>query len=205
MSGWIKLHRKLLDNHNIKNGDWLKVWIFLLLKASHTGYKTVFGNETIDLKPGQLITSRKSISQQLGVQESKTERIIKRLKTEHQIEQQSSSRSRLITITNWNQYQKDEQQNEPQVNSKRTANEQQMNTNKKVKKEKKVNNVFIAPTLKEITDYCLLRKNSVNPQRWLNHYTANGWKIGKAQMKDWKAAVRTWEYTEQKKPIGTTF
>lgn len=52
---------------------------------------------------------------------------------------------------------------------------------------------FIPPTLEDVTAYCLERKNNVDPQRWLDHYTSNGWRVGKNPMKDWKAAVRTWE------------
>jgi len=52
---------------------------------------------------------------------------------------------------------------------------------------------FTPPTLEQVIAYCQERKNSVDPQRWLNHYTAKGWMIGKNKMKDWKAAVRTWE------------
>ncbi len=49
------------------------------------------------------------------------------------------------------------------------------------------------PTLQEVSDYCQERKNSVNPQKWMDHYQSNGWKVGKNSMKDWKAAVRKWE------------
>lgn len=52
---------------------------------------------------------------------------------------------------------------------------------------------FIPPTLEEVRAYCQERKNSVDPERWLDHYTSNGWKVGRNPMKDWKAAVRTWE------------
>jgi hypothetical protein len=41
--------------------------------------------------------------------------------------------------------------------------------------------------------YCLERKNTVDPIKWFNFYEAKGWMIGKNKMKDWKAAVRTWE------------
>lgn len=49
------------------------------------------------------------------------------------------------------------------------------------------------PTLQEVSNYCQERKNSVNPQKWMDHYQSNGWKVGKNSMKDWKAAVRKWE------------
>ncbi len=137
--GWIKLHRKLLDNPVIfKDPDYLAVWIFLLLEATHTEMKRDFGGKTIILKPGQLITGRPAIERQTKVQASKVERILKRLKSEQQIEQQTSTKGRLITILNWNEYQNNEQENEQQVNNNRTTSEQQVNTNKNVKN---VNNV----------------------------------------------------------------
>lgn len=52
---------------------------------------------------------------------------------------------------------------------------------------------FTPPTLAEVTAYCRERQNAVDPQRFIDYYTANGWKVGKNSMKDWKACVRTWE------------
>lgn len=52
---------------------------------------------------------------------------------------------------------------------------------------------FIPPSLEEVQAYCQERNKGVNAEKWYNYYTANGWKVGKNPMKDWKAAVRTWE------------
>ncbi len=52
---------------------------------------------------------------------------------------------------------------------------------------------FVEPTSEEVRAYCLDRKNTVDPQRFLDHYESNGWRVGRNAMKDWKAAVRTWE------------
>ena len=52
---------------------------------------------------------------------------------------------------------------------------------------------FTQPTLAEVTAYCRERQNAVDPQRFIDYYTARGWKLNKTSMKDWKAAVRTWE------------
>lgn len=52
---------------------------------------------------------------------------------------------------------------------------------------------FAPPTIEEVKNYCLERKNSVDAIKWHDHYTSNGWMVGKNRMKDWKAAVRTWE------------
>jgi hypothetical protein len=52
---------------------------------------------------------------------------------------------------------------------------------------------FVPPTLDEVKAYCLERKNNVDAERFIDYYSSNGWLVGKNKMKDWKAAVRTWE------------
>ncbi len=52
---------------------------------------------------------------------------------------------------------------------------------------------FTPPTIEEVAQYCNERGNSVDAQRFVDFYDSNGWKVGKNPMKDWKAAVRTWE------------
>ena len=56
---------------------------------------------------------------------------------------------------------------------------------------------FIPPTVDEVREYCEERGNSVDPQRFVDYYSSNGWMVGKTKMKDWKAAVRTWEQREK--------
>lgn len=59
---------------------------------------------------------------------------------------------------------------------------------------------FTPPTLEEVKEYCFERNNNVDAERFIDYYTANGWKVGKNSMKDWKASVRTWEKTSYAKP-----
>ena len=59
---------------------------------------------------------------------------------------------------------------------------------------------FVKPTLSEIEQYCIERKNNVNAEQFFDYYESNGWKVGKNSMKDWKAAVRTWEKNNYNKP-----
>ena len=59
---------------------------------------------------------------------------------------------------------------------------------------------FEKPTLSEIKQYCIERNNNVNAAHFYDYYESNGWKVGKNSMKDWKAAVRTWERSEYRKP-----
>ena len=139
MGGWIKIHRKILDNPIIcKDSDYLSVWMYLLLNATHKEIPALFKGEKITLQKGQLITGRKSISNKLKISESKIYRIINDFKSEQQIEQQTSNKNSLITILNWDRYQQNEQQNETQMNNKRTTDEQQVNTNNNVKNNNKL-------------------------------------------------------------------
>lgn len=145
MEGWIKIHRKILENPIIsKDSDYLAVWIYLLVNATHKEIPALFKGKKITLKEGQLITGRKSISSKLKISESKIYRIINEFKSEQQIEQQTSNKSSLITILNWNRYQQTEQQIETQMNNKWTTSEQQVNTNKNVKNDKNVKNNIIS-------------------------------------------------------------
>jgi uncharacterized protein YdaU (DUF1376 family) len=68
------------------------------------------------------------------------------------------------------------------------------NENKDINRNGKT--IFLKPELSEVKLYCEERKNNVDAVKWFNFYEAKGWMIGKNKMKDWKAAVRTWENGE---------
>lgn len=52
---------------------------------------------------------------------------------------------------------------------------------------------FQKPTIEEVRAYCSEKGFTFSPEVWFNHYEANGWKVGKAPMKDWKASCRYWQ------------
>lgn len=56
---------------------------------------------------------------------------------------------------------------------------------------------FTPPTLDEVTSYVHERNSSVDPQRFIDFYESKGWMVGKNKMKDWKAAIRTWEQRDK--------
>ena len=68
--------------------------------------------------------------------------------------------------------------------------------------EKEKRNIFVAPTLEEVEAYCTERGNNVDAQKFIDYYTSNGWEVGKNKMKDWKAAVRTWERNDKGRDSG---
>ena len=64
---------------------------------------------------------------------------------------------------------------------------------KKIRKEKKERVRFTPPTLEEVSEYCKSRNNTIDPVMWHSKYVSNGWMVGRSPMKDWKAAIVTWE------------
>lgn len=67
-------------------------------------------------------------------------------------------------------------------------------------KEKHSKKKFFPPSVDDVRSYCDERGNSVNPESFVAYYSSNGWKVGRNPMKDWKAAVRTWENKEKSRP-----
>ena len=59
--------------------------------------------------------------------------------------------------------------------------------------------LFKKPTLDQVKNYCILRKNNIDAEAFIDFYESKNFMIGKNKMKDWKAAVRTWERREKKK------
>ena len=143
-NGYIALHRKLLDNPIVcKDADHLAVWVWLLLKASWRESDVLFNGKRITLQPGELPPiSRRTIAKDLGISDSKVQRILKLFENEHQIEQRTTSQSRLISIVSWDKYQVGEPLTEPRVNHDRTTSEPRVNTIEEINKNNKGNNLI---------------------------------------------------------------
>lgn len=78
------------------------------------------------------------------------------------------------------------------------AQEQEQEKEQEQEQEKKIQAakprcVFEPPTVEQVTEYCRERGNGIDPQAFVAFYSAKGWMIGKNKMKDWRAAVITWE------------
>jgi len=135
MLGWIKVHRQLKDSAFYTDSQAVHLWLHLLLSVNHKEAEVLIGQQIVKVKAGQFLTGRKKLSTATGIAESKIQRVLKVFENCHMIEQQTFTKYRLISIVNFDQYQTTEQQ----TNSKRTASEQQVNTNKNDKNEKKDN------------------------------------------------------------------
>lgn len=209
MEGWIKLHRKIEDWEWSSNPIVLALFIHLLLMANYEEKKW----QGILIPVGSFITSIMRLSVLVGVSQQKMRTALKKLESTGEIAMKSTNRFTMITICKYDSYQSKEdteQQtdnkritNKQQTNNKQITNKQQTNNNnirnKEIKniRSKEYNNTiskkFIKPTLLEIEEYCKERNNDVDASNFFDYNESKGWIVGKAPMKDWRAAVRIWE------------
>lgn len=210
MEGWIKIHRRIVEWEWFDDDATFKVFIWLLVNANHEA-KNWHG---ITIERGQLVTSLDSISRSTKHSVQSVRTILNRLKSTNEITSESTNKFTIITIKNYDSYQsqnEDDQQAKQQAdqqtnNNQPTSNQHSINiqstTNKNVKNDKNDKNEkndknsvvrFTPPTIEEVISYCQERRNNVDATRFINFYEMKGWMVGKNKMKDWKAAVRTWE------------
>ena len=130
MDGWLKLYRSILDSAVFQDAEILKVWIWLLCNVAFEQHDTICYGKVIHLKPGQIATGRKKISQCTDLNENKVYRALTALKSLGNIEIKSTNKYSIITVVNWDKYQDENGKrttNEQQNNSKTTTEEQQDN------------------------------------------------------------------------------
>jgi hypothetical protein len=186
MSGWIKIHRKFLEWEWFNKSEAVHLFMYMLLKANHKDGKW----QGMKVKRGQFISSLGNISNATGISIQTIRTILKKLEKTNEIEVKSTSQFTIVTISKYDCYQdENDDTNKPLTNNQQATNKQ-LTTNKNDKKERML---FIVPSLQEVSGYCQERNNNVDSQKFFDFYESKGWMVGKNKMKDWKAAVRTWE------------
>ena len=134
--GYVKFYRCLLKKAWINKPEYCSLWVYCLLRANHKEREVFLDGHAKPILAGSFVTSRSRISMDTGIEPSKVERILKCFESEQQIKQQGFTKYRIISICNWSKFQDNKQEIEQQMNSKRTASEQQVNTNKNDKNVK---------------------------------------------------------------------
>ena len=128
---------------------------------------------------------------------------------QHCIGSESASAQRVRELRERQKEQKALQCNTNVTNVKRICNaekeieiEKEIDIDKESKKKARNANAFLPPTVDEVRQYCIERRNQVDAERFVDFYSAKNWMIGKNKMKDWKAAVRTWERRDEERQKG---
>ncbi|HNX63215.1 MAG TPA: hypothetical protein PKN45_11290 [Candidatus Limiplasma sp.] len=186
----------------------LSVFIHLLLGVSFAP-KRWRGREIL---PGQIVTSITSLSKKTGMSVRSVRTSLNHLKTTGEVTSESTNGYSVITVVNWAKYQSPDEPNDKRPTSELTSDRQatdkrptgdRQHRNKGIREEgKKGNNVdtgtekpasrFTPPTADEATEFCKQAGIVTDVQAFVDHYTSNGWHVGRTPMKDWHAALRNW-------------
>jgi hypothetical protein len=177
------------------------------MRATHQPYiasvQTGIGYTDVPLQPGELIFGRHEFAKILRRPPGSLPKRIQKLILLENIRVKSNNHFSIITIVNWDVYAKEmdkkKQARKQRGNSEEThtiiKNTDTQDQELIVPRTKTVR--FTPPTLDEVSEYCKSRNNTVDPIKFHSHYTANGWRVGKNPMKNWKAAIVTWERNNQ--------
>ena len=196
MNGWIKLHRKLLDHWIWINEKYLRAWIWFLMRANHESNKILFGNELIEIKRGEFITSINNISLATELTSQNVRTLLRLLENDKMINKQSTNKLKNITIYNYDKYNVIQQANNKQPNKQPTSSQQAANkqatTDKNVLKTKKneKNNI---PAYEDFKNYALEKDKTIDLKALKNKYDSwieNDWKDGNdKKIINWKSKL----------------
>ena len=207
--GWISLSRKIQESWVWEDKPFTKgqAWIDLLLSVNHEEKKFLLGNEIVICERGSMITSVRKLSERWDWSNTKTVNFLKLLENDGMIEQKKDTKKTVLTIVKYSDYQTSTSTKKTlkrHESDTLTTRERTNNNDNNVNNDNKSNSSrFTPPTLEEVRAYCLERKNNVDPEKWIDFYSSKGWMIGKNKMRDWKAAVRTWEGDSKKEKPST--
>jgi hypothetical protein len=219
--GFIKLWRKLKDSKCYSRGGVHRALLLTLFTEANWKVGHFRGE---DVLPGQWATSVLGLSQELGFARTTVQRALADLATDGVITVENmGNRWTRITLVNWQCYQPLPRELGQPAGNERATDGQPAGI---IKEVKNINTPslsslrserdspkggdshrgeaarFYPPTVGEVQAYCESRGNRIDAQAFVDFYTSKGWKVGKNPMKDWRAAVRTWERKQGEEDAG---
>lgn len=194
---YIKLYRDLTEWEWYSDINTCRLFIHMLLKANWK--EGNFKGTTVPR--GSFVSSIGKLADETALTVREVRTGISHLKLTGEVTSKAFSKYTVFTVKNYDLYQSSDTQSDKQVTSKRHSNDMLTTT---IEEKKEIKNIkkeepkgskkkFEPPSVDDVGAYCRERGNHVAPQTFVNFYESKGWMVGKNHMKDWKAAVRTWE------------
>jgi len=174
ISGWIKLHRSIINHWIFKDEHKLKAWICILCEVNHKPKKIILGNKLLNCDRGESLKSLDTWAKLFGSNwnKSKVRRFFKLLEDDNMIVTKNENKTTRLTVRNYSTYQDNRNDDETQVKRKRNASETQTTPNKNDKNIKNDNNdddgVYI--------NIDILMDNYLKDERTINAVLKNGLK-----------------------------
>lgn len=209
--GFIVINRKIRKWRWWGNPTAMAIWLYILVEANWTTGWWGGGSEAV--QRGEFITSQLRMAEELQINYRTLHRYLKMFEDDGQIALEVTNKRTKISVINYAKYQdynpggaelttqltaipSTQQSAEPTTNNRTRITKEQRNNNRES---------FVKPTLDELRAYIFENGFSVDPERFLDYYDSNGWKVGKSRMKDWKKAVNNWQRNEKPKKDGMDY
>lgn len=210
--GFVRFWRSFVEWEWFTDVNTCHLFQYCILRANYSDNEW----RGIKIKRGSFLTSRENLAISTGLTIQQIRTAIKKLKSTNELTIKTTNQYSIITVNNYDLYQQvtneltNELTNEQPTNNQRvtTNNKEIINNNNNNNNNELINNYcyrdknknknFIIPLIEEIQNYCIERKNNISAEQFYDYYSSKGWMIGRNKMKDWKAAVRTWERNQKK-------
>lgn len=201
--GWIKLPRAIVDMWMFRNGDYLKIWIYLLCTANYRPSKANVGGEFMTIERGQVLTSIRSLAKATGTTEKQVRTFLLLGHKSGTIRAKKGTGATVVTIIDYDGL---EGRSDSEGHTKGTARAHEGHYHKKEEGRKK--NYTITDTIDrgatlsrsrprsqdEATAYFVeIGSTPEEGATFWDHFESNGWKVGgKTAMKNWQSAAKNW-------------
>ncbi len=193
-TGWIKLHRQLLEWEWYDDTNTKCLFLHCLLRANHSDTEWRGHN----IKRGQFLTSVDTLTRETGLSVSQIRTSLKKLISTNEIASKSQARSTVITVLSYDSHQDNDKPDDKLMTMKSQADDNEIATDKNVimkecKNDKKITRRFTPPSDIETVAY-FVGKGSTNVEAekfWL-FYDSKNWMVGKSKMKKWQSAASGW-------------
>ena len=222
--GFIMIDRSILEDDMYFSEKFTRMQAYMdlcLLAAFKSRTFYIRGNK-VELQPMQVAKSVRDLADRWQWSVNKVRGYLYELEKDDYIDTQKTSVNQIITIK---KYIVVNTQNDTQINTQtNTQNDTQTDTpiiknnnvnneNKEIviesivaqpqqtptqpkEKKKRSSSTFVKPTFEECMAYAQEKGYQWNIERFFNYYESNGWRVGQNPMKNWKAAMRTWNTKE---------
>jgi biotin operon repressor len=192
MTGWVSLHRKILEWEWYDDANVCRLFIHCLLKANHQHKKW----KGIDIERGQFITSLDKLSKETGLSVSQVRTCMKKLKSTGEIASKSHTQHTVITVLSYDSHQCNDKQNDKPMTNQSQTNDKPIATTNNDNNENNENKSkrFAPPSIEEVFEHLSDSgyPYKIEAEKFWNYYESNGWKVGKNKMKNWKSAATGW-------------
>lgn len=193
-TGWIKLHRSILQWEWWDDINTSRLWLTILLHVNHET-KQWKGQE---IKAGEMVTSYRKLAHLSGLSERSVRTSLTRLQATHEVTCESTHDRTTIRVVKWADFQGlDEQTDTP---TDRVTHQKSTTNKNKEDKNIRNKNIFRKPSIEEIRSYIAEKGLNVDADYFYDYYESNGWTVGKSHMKSWQSTLNNWNRREKKKP-----